>query len=74
MAGPTTSYSTSTAFLQALPTWIQTKLDQERVASYNFYDDQVANNPGDFKLLIRGDAAYPIYVPTARKLVKTMAR
>lgn len=74
MAGPTTSYSTSTAFLQALPTWIQTKLDQERVASYNFYDDLVANNPGDFKLLIRGDAAYPIYVPTARKLVKTMAR
>lgn len=70
----TGQYSAVATFLTAyIPGWLP--LDEGlRVASYKFYDDLYWNDVGNFQLTIRGDEDYPVYVPSARRVINTFAR
>ena len=48
--------------------------DRQRMLSYDLYDDLYNNDPSQYKLMLRGTNEKPIYVPTASKLVKSLAR
>lgn len=48
--------------------------DRQRLLSYNLYDDLFNNDPSQYKLMLRGTNERPIYVPTAAKLIKSLAR
>lgn len=48
--------------------------DNQRLLSYNLYDDLYHNDPSTYKLLLRGANDKPIYVPTAKKLIGSLAR
>jgi hypothetical protein len=48
--------------------------DRQRLLSYNLYDDLYNNDPSQYKLMLRGTNDAPIYVPTAAKLIKSLAR
>ena len=58
----------------ALPTWIPDQLDQERVLSYQIYEQIYWGVPETFKLVARGAEDKPIYVPTGRIIVDTTHR
>lgn len=67
-------YSAIAQYLQPfLPSWLPVD-DALRVAAYQFYDTIYWNDYGDFQLTIRGDEQYPIYIPSARRIVKTFSR
>jgi hypothetical protein len=55
------------------PSWLP---DDEglRVGSYRLYDVLYWNDVGDFQLTLRGDEDFPIYIPSARRIVKTFCR
>jgi hypothetical protein len=55
-------------------TWISSLLEQQRLASYDFYDSLYKNFPNTFRLTLRGDEENPIYVPEAKRIIDTMAR
>jgi len=67
------NYSTAEPYMGTRASWLDT-FSQRRVAAYDFYDDLCDNNPTAFKLLLRGDESNPIYVPTAKTIVKTLSR
>lgn len=68
-----TPYSTAVPFfLTAIPTWLD-DYNAQRLASYDLYDDLFSNRP-DQKLLLRGADDKPIYVPTAKRVINTLAR
>lgn len=48
--------------------------DRQRLLSYNLYDDLYNNDPSAYRLLLRGTNDKPIYVPTASKLIRSLAR
>lgn len=48
--------------------------DRQRLLSYNLYDDLFNNDPSQYRLMLRGTNDSPIYVPTAKKLVNSLAR
>jgi hypothetical protein len=48
--------------------------DRQRLLSYNLYDDLYNNDPSQYRLMLRGTNDSPIYVPTAKKLVNSLAR
>ena len=48
--------------------------DRQRLLSYNLYDDMYANDPTQYRFMLRGTNDKPIYVPTAGKLIKSLAR
>ena len=56
-----------------MPTWLNS-YDAERLAAYKIYDDMYHNNPGAFQLMLRGTEDMPIYMPTAKSLINTLAR
>lgn len=48
--------------------------DRQRLLSYNLYDDLFNNDPSQYRLMLRGTNDAPIYVPTAKKLINSLAR
>lgn len=48
--------------------------DRQRLLSYNLYDDLFANDPSQYRMMLRGTNEKPIYIPTAAKLIKSLAR
>lgn len=67
-------YQTVTPLVGSLPTWVTDKLDQERLASYDLYDDMYHNNPDTYALMLRGLDDMPILIPTAKSVIKNMCR
>lgn len=68
-----TPYSTAVPFfLTAMPTWLD-EYNAQRLASYDLYDDLFSNRP-DQSILLRGSDDRPIYVPTAKRVINTLAR
>lgn len=73
--GVFTPYSTLRPFFpQARPTWVPDPLDQERIMSYQLYEQIYWNVPETFKLVARGTEDKPIYVPSGKIIVETTNR
>ena len=68
-----TPYSTVSALVKTKPGWLN-PYDAERLAAYKTYDDMYHSNPGTYELMIRGTDDLPIYVPTAKNVINTLAR
>jgi hypothetical protein len=74
MAQVFTPYSTiSPYFGSAKPSWVPV-LDQERIASYQTYEEIYWNHPETFALVARGAENQAIYVPNARTIVDAADR
>lgn len=56
------------------PSWILNELEQERVFSYQLYEQIYWGVPDTFKLVARGTEDKPIYLPSGRKIVDTCDR
>lgn len=69
-----TQYSTASPMISSVPTWIVDPLEQQRFASYGFYEQVYWNIPQTFKLAQRGADSSPIYVPAAKTIVETLHR
>lgn len=75
MTAPMTPYSTLQLFWpQAMPTWIPSELDQQRIQSYQIYEQIYWNMPETFKLVYRGQEDKPIYVPSGRTIIEATNR
>lgn len=73
--GVFTPYSTLNSLFPATkPTWITDVLDQQRIMSYQLYEEIFENVPSTFKLVARGREDKPIYIPTAKTIVNTTHR
>jgi hypothetical protein len=48
--------------------------DQERIQSYNAYEDIYWNRPETYKLVQRGEDDQPIYLPSARRIIEATNR
>lgn len=68
-----TPYSTVRPFLGTLPSWVP-PLDQERIASYQKYEEMYWDVPETYKIVQRGSDSLPIYVPNGRIIVNTTNR
>lgn len=66
-------WSNARPLLGGLPAWV-TGDDQERVASYQLYEEIFWNVPDTFKILQRGTDTSPIYIPTGRLMIETINR
>lgn len=71
--GTFTPYSTIVPFVTTMPSWVRPQ-DQERIASYQVYEEIYWNVPESFKLVLRGTENKPIYIPSARTIVETAHR
>lgn len=70
-----TPYASAMPYIiTALPSWTGSDYEAQRLGSYNLYDDMYDNTPNTFNLLLRGSDDTPIYVPTAKRLINTLAR
>ena len=70
-----TPYSTlRSMFPASRPTWIPDDLDQQRIMSYQLYEQIYWNVPDTFKLTWRGTEDKPIYIPTSKVIINTTAR
>lgn len=65
---------TVTGASNAAPTWVPWMIDQQRVFSYQLYEQIYWGVPDTFKLVARGTEDKPIYLPSARKIVDTCDR
>lgn len=74
MVGLFTPYSTAQPLFGALPSWITNLLDQQRILSYQVYEEIYWNVPETFKLTARGSEDSPIYIPTGRTIIDTTNR
>lgn len=75
MTAPFSPYSTLNLFWpSATPSWIPNELDQQRIMSYQIYEQIYWNVPETFKLVYRGQEDKPIYVPTARTIIEATNR
>lgn len=75
MTTPYTPYTTLQAFFPgAKPTWIPDELDQERILSYQIYEQIYWNVPETFKLTWRGTEDKPIYLPSAKTIIDALNR
>lgn len=74
--GVFTPYSTLAPLMPAsgMPSWIPDPLDQQRIMSYQIYEQIYWDVPETFKLVQRGTEDKPIYVPSARTIIETMHR
>jgi hypothetical protein len=72
----TGQYSVVASFLAGyIPSWLSgDPLNAARIASYAFYDNLYWNDAGGFRMTIRGDEEFPVYVPSARRIVNTFNR
>jgi hypothetical protein len=69
-----------TPYASAMP-WISAELvgwtdeyDAQRLASYDLYDDLYNNASAGYTKMSRGTQDKPIYVPTAKRIINTLAR
>lgn len=69
-----TPYSTAVNLFGAKPSWIPDDLDQQRIQSYQLYEQIYWNVPDIFALTARGTNDKAIYIPTARTIVDTTNR
>lgn len=74
-AGVFTQYSDVTQLLSAggFPNWVPS-YERDRIAAYQVYEEMFWNHPGTFQVITRGSDEEPIYIPTARIIVNTLAR
>ena len=71
--GVFTQYSTVVPFIGTKPGWVDTA-DQERIASYQIYEEMYWSSESGFQTVMRGDNDSPIMMPTGRTLVNTVNR
>jgi|SRR5687768_165559 len=71
--GVFTPYSTIAPLLGTLPGWVD-PLEQQRIASYQKYEEIYWSSEEGFTQVMRGDNEQPLFLPTARTLVNTVAR
>lgn len=69
-------YESAAMFFQQgkAPAYAVTQEDKERIQSYELYERIYWTQPQTFKVLQRGTDSYPIYLPTARKIVEACNR
>lgn len=67
-------YQTVIPLVGSLPSWVTDTRDQERLASYDVYDDMYNNNPDSYALMLRGLDDQPIQMPTAKSIIKNLSR
>src|SRR5688500_8856339 len=65
---------TVTGASNSAPSWVPWMIDQERVFSYQLYEQIYWGVPDTFKLVARGTEDKPIYLPSGRKIVDTCDR
>jgi hypothetical protein len=68
-----TPYYSALRFMTSIPSWLN-EYDAQRLASYNLYDDLYKNSPDMQEATLRGSDDKPIFVPTAKTIIKTLAR
>jgi hypothetical protein len=68
-----TPYSTASALMGVLPTWMD-EYDAQRITAYQIYEQIYWNVPDTYKLVQRGTAASPIYIPNGRTIVDSTDR
>lgn len=74
-AGVFTQYSDVTQLITAggFPNWVP-DYEKDRIAAYQAYEEMYWNHADTFQQVIRGSDEEPVYVPTARIIVNTLAR
>lgn len=73
-SGTFTPYSTGAELFGQKPNWIGDELDQQRILSYQTYEQIYWGVPDIFKVALRGSNDLPIYVPTAMTIINTTLR
>lgn len=68
-----TPYSTASALMGVLPTWMD-DYDAQRITAYQIYEQIYWNVPDTYKIVQRGTAASPIYIPNGRTIVDSTDR
>ncbi|AHG24397.1 portal protein [Mycobacterium phage Damien] len=53
---------------------IVSDMDQKRIQAYDLYEDLYNNNHNSLKIVLRGEDALPVYLPSGRKIVNTTSR
>ena len=71
--GVFTPYSTVAPLLGTLPGWVDAA-DQQRIASYQKYEEIYWSSEAGFQQVMRGDNEQPVFLPTARTLVNAVNR
>lgn len=66
-------WSNARPYLGELPAHVK-GYDQERVASYQFYEEIYWNTPETFAVVMRGSEDAPIYIPGAMKIIEAQNR
>lgn len=74
MADVFTPYITGASMFGAKPAWIPDELDQQRILSYQLYEEIYWNVPDVFKVSLRGSNELPIYVPSGRTIIEATNR
>jgi len=69
-----TPYATAMPFVVAQTGGWTDAYDAQRLSSYDLYDDLYNNDPSTYRMMLRGSDEKPIYVPTAKRIVKSLAR
>jgi hypothetical protein len=72
----TGQYSVVASFLTPyVPSWLSgDTINGLRIASYQFYENLYWNDAGGFKMTLRGDEEFPVYIPSARRIINTFNR
>lgn len=76
MTAPMSPYSTLNLFSDPtkLPSWVPDELEQQRIMSYQIYEQIYWNVPETYKIVFRGEEDKPIYLPTARTIIEATNR
>lgn len=65
---------TVTGANNSVPSWVPWILDQQRIQSYQLYEEIYWGVPDTFKLVARGSEDKPIYLPSGRQIVDVCDR
>lgn len=68
-----TPYSTASALMGVLPTWMDA-YDAQRITAYQIYEQIYWNVPDTYKIVQRGSQDKPIYIPNGRVIVDATDR
>lgn len=69
-----TPYSTAVPYFGAMPAWVPTVQDQQRLMSYMLYEQLYDMIPDALSVKQRGQDTDPIYLPAPRTIVETCHR
>ena len=67
-------YTTIKPTFGAMPTWMTSTDDAERIMAYQRYEEMYWNDPQGYKLILRGSEANPVYIPSAMTIVEACNR